>query len=101
VPSKTYSILAAGRPLVASVDAGTEVARVVQRAHSGLAVEPDDPAAFVDALTALIDAPAQRAAMGAAGRRFVEGWASPAAVAGAYEELFAELARRSWRRTTR
>ena len=32
VPSKTYSILAAGRPLVASVDPGTEVARVVERA---------------------------------------------------------------------
>jgi colanic acid biosynthesis glycosyl transferase WcaI len=101
VPSKTYSILAAGRPLLASVDPGTEVARVVQRAQSGLAVEPDDPAAFVDALTTLIEAPAQRAAMGAAGRRFVEGWASPAAVAGAYEELFAELARRRSRRTTR
>jgi colanic acid biosynthesis glycosyl transferase WcaI len=101
VPSKTYSIMAAGRPLVASVDGGTEVARVVQRAGSGLAVEPEDPAAFVHALTTLIDAPAQRAAMGAAGRRFVEGWASPAAVAGAYEALFAELARRSSRRATR
>jgi hypothetical protein len=32
--------------------------------------------------------------MGAAGRRFVEGWASPAAVAGAYEELFADLVAR-------
>jgi colanic acid biosynthesis glycosyl transferase WcaI len=101
VPSKTYSILAAGRPLVVSVDAGTEVARVVQRAGAGLAVEPDDPAAFVHALTTLIDAPGERAAMGAAGRRFVEGWASPAAVAGAYEALFAELARRSSRRVTR
>ena len=38
VPSKTYSILAAGRPLVASVDLGTEVARVVERAGSGVAV---------------------------------------------------------------
>ena len=29
--------------------------------------------------------------MGAAGRRFVETWVSPAAVAAAYEDLFAEL----------
>jgi putative colanic acid biosynthesis glycosyltransferase WcaI len=101
VPSKTYSILAAGRPLVASVDSGTEVARVVQRAEAGLAVEPDDPAAFVDAVSTLIDAPAQRAAMGAAGRRFVEGWASPAAVARAYEDLFTELARPRSRRIAR
>jgi colanic acid biosynthesis glycosyl transferase WcaI len=101
VPSKTYSILAAGRPLLASVDADTEVARVVRRAQSGVHVEPDDPAAFVHALTTLVDAPAQRAAMGAAGRRFVEGWVSPAAVAAAYEDLFAELGRRSSRRATR
>ena len=33
--------------------------------------------------------------MGASGRQFVEGWASPAAVAAAYEELFAELVRPS------
>ncbi len=33
VPSKTYSILAAARPLVASVDLGTEVARVVEEAR--------------------------------------------------------------------
>ena len=29
--------------------------------------------------------------MGSAGRAFVEGWASPAAVAEAYEQLFEEL----------
>jgi hypothetical protein len=32
--------------------------------------------------------------MGESGRRFVEGWASPAAVAEAYEDLFAGLRRR-------
>jgi colanic acid biosynthesis glycosyl transferase WcaI len=97
VPSKLYSILAAGRPLVASVDLGTEVARTVEQAGAGLAVPPDDPEAFTKAVVRLVQAPEEAAAMGAAGRRFVEGWASPAAVAGAYEDLFAELA--SWYRT--
>ena len=92
VPSKLYSILAAGRPLVASVDPGTEVARTVERAGAGLAVPPDDEAAFVAALSRLLDDPDEAAAMGAAGRRFVEGWASPAAVAAAYEALFDQLA---------
>jgi colanic acid biosynthesis glycosyl transferase WcaI len=101
VPSKTYSILAAARPLVASVDLGTEVARIVERAGSGMAVAPDDPAAFLDAVAALVDDPDRRARMGAAGRAFVEQWASPAAVAGAYEALFAELARTRSSRTTR
>ena len=93
VPSKTYSILAAGRPLLASVDAGTEVARVVEKAAAGLTVPPDDPEAFTEALLTLLDSPARRAEMGASGRTFVERWASPAAVAASYEDLFLELAR--------
>jgi colanic acid biosynthesis glycosyl transferase WcaI len=91
VPSKTYSILAAGRPLIASVDPGTEVARIVERAGAGVAVPPDDPEAFTKAVTRLVSAPEEAAAMGAAGRVFVERWASPAAVAEQYEALFTEL----------
>lgn len=91
VPSKTYSILAAGRPLVASVDPGTEVARTVERAGAGLCVPPEDPAAFTAALESLLDAPDEAERMGRAGRRFVEAWASPAAVAERYEALFEEV----------
>nr|WP_249419946.1 glycosyltransferase family 4 protein [Rhabdothermincola salaria] len=94
VPSKLYSILAAARPLVASVDPGTEVERTVERAGAGLSVPPEDPDAFAGAVGELLDDPARASAMGAAGRQFVEGWASPAAVAAAYEELFDELAGR-------
>lgn len=94
VPSKTYSILAAGRPLVASVDEGTEVARVVERSGAGIAVPPEDPAAFIAALTKLLDAPEVAAQMGRSGRALVERWASPAAVALQYELLFEELRER-------
>jgi colanic acid biosynthesis glycosyl transferase WcaI len=100
VPSKLYSILAAGRPLVASVDPGTEVARAVEQAHAGVAVPPDDPEAFTKALSRLLDHPDEAAEMGHAGREFVERWASPAAVAEAYESLFVELCDahpRGWR----
>jgi colanic acid biosynthesis glycosyl transferase WcaI len=91
VPSKTYSIMAAGRPLIASVDEGTEVARVVERAGAGMAVPPDDPGAFVAAVTKLLDDPDLSARMGRSSRRFVERWASPAVVALQYETLFEEL----------
>jgi colanic acid biosynthesis glycosyl transferase WcaI len=91
VPSKLYSILAAGRPVVASVDPGTEVARTIERAGAGLAVPPDDPEAFTKALRRLLDDPDEARAMGTSGRAFVEGWASPAAVAASYEALFDEL----------
>jgi colanic acid biosynthesis glycosyl transferase WcaI len=98
VPSKTYSILAAGRPVLAAIDPGTEVPRILERSGAGVAVPPDDPAAFVAALRTLLADPSGLAAMGTAGRSWVEGWASPAAVARAYEELFAELGDRRPRR---
>jgi colanic acid biosynthesis glycosyl transferase WcaI len=91
VPSKLYSILAAGRPIVASVDPGTEVARTVERAGAGLAVPPDDAEAFTKALRRLLDDPEQARAMGESGRSFVEGWASLTSVADAYDRLFTEL----------
>ena len=94
VPSKMYSILAAGRPILASVDSGTEVANVVERSGAGIAVPPEDPEQFTKALRRLLEAPEELRRMGAAGRSFVESWASPAAVARAYEELFEELATR-------
>jgi colanic acid biosynthesis glycosyl transferase WcaI len=94
VPSKLYSILAAGRPVLASVDAGTEVATTIERAGAGVSVEPEDPDAFCAALDELLADPVGRAAMGRAGREFVEGWVSPAAVGAAYERLFDAVARR-------
>jgi colanic acid biosynthesis glycosyl transferase WcaI len=91
VPSKLYSILAAGRPVVASVDRATEVARTIEKAGAGLAVEPDQPEAFTKAVARLLHDPDGAKAMGRSGRRYVEGWASPAAVAESYELLFTEL----------
>lgn len=92
VPSKLYSILAAGRPVVASLDAGTEVARVLCRTDSGLWVPPDDSEAFTAAVGSLLDDPARREAMGRNGRAFIVSWASSASVAQEYCDLFAELA---------
>ena len=92
VPSKLYSILASGRPVLASVDPGTEVARVLEQAQCGLAVVPEDPDGFAAAVGSLLDDPAGREAMGRRGRAFVEAWMTPSAVAEAYGTLFTELA---------
>lgn len=91
VPSKLYSILAAGRPVVASIDPGTEVCRVLAAADAGVCVPPEDPDAFTGAVLALADDPEGRRRRGERGRAFVEGWASPDAVAEAYVELFRQL----------
>ena len=94
VPSKLYSILASGRPVVASVDPGTEVARVLEEARCGVAVAPGDPDGFTAAVGSLLDDAAGREAMGRRGRAFVEAWMTPSSVAGAYEALVAEVSRR-------
>ncbi|MSY18162.1 MAG: glycosyltransferase, partial [Actinobacteria bacterium] len=91
VPSKTYSILAAGRPVLAAIDPGTEVPRILAASGAGVCVPPDDAPSFVAALGELLADPAQCSAMGASGREWVQSAASPAAVAAAYEQLFREL----------
>ena len=93
VPSKIYSILAAGRPVVASVDPGTELPRMIDEAGCGAAVAPGDQRAFDAAVETLIDDPEGRDAMGRRGRAYVEECMTAQAVAGAYEALFAELGR--------
>jgi len=91
VPSKTYSILAAGRPVVAAIDAGTEIPRLLAASGAGIAVAPDDPDAFTAALDTLLADPDGAAAMGRRGRAWVVGAASPAAVAASYEHLVRAL----------
>lgn len=91
VPSKLYSILAAGRPVVASVDRGTEVERTIDLAEAGMVVGPEDPQAFVAAVSTLVRDARLRRDMGAHGRVWVEKWLSPEGVAIAYEELIERL----------
>lgn len=87
VPSKTYSILAAGRPVIASIDADSAVDRLLAASGGGIAVPPDDLDALVAAVDDVRSDPARRAAMGAAGRAYVERVASPTAVGGEYERI--------------
>lgn len=87
VPSKTYSIMAAGRPIVAAVDPDTEVTRLVTASEGGLCVPPDDASAFIEAVRSLVDLPDRGLAMGRGARRHVESEASPASVAASYADL--------------
>jgi colanic acid biosynthesis glycosyl transferase WcaI len=93
VPSKTYSIMAAARPVVASIDAGTAVPKILAESGGGVAVPPDDAVAFTVAIRELLADPSRSTAMGVAGRRWVEREASPVAIGAAYHQLIASLAR--------
>jgi len=64
VPSKLYSILAAGRPVLAVAPEDADVARIVRREGCGLVVDPDKPAEVAAAVQSLKNDPAQLATMG-------------------------------------
>ncbi len=91
VPSKTYSIMAAGRPVVAAIDEDTAVPKILAVSGGGLAVAPDDVSAFVGGLRRLLDDPTLRDRMGERGRAWVVSEASPRAVGAAYDDLLAGL----------
>lgn len=55
-PSKTYGIMATGRPFIAAVDPGSEPARIVEEFGCGLHVPPSDPRALADAIVGIRDA---------------------------------------------
>lgn len=52
VPSKLYPVLGAGRPVLAVVPNGSDVASIVRQAHCGWVSDPDDPAAVTAAVRA-------------------------------------------------
>lgn len=72
VPSKFYSILASGRPTIATVSAGSEVARVLAEAACGLQVVQGDTEYLVRAVSHLLHHPEEAARMGCNARAVLE-----------------------------
>lgn len=73
LPSKLTNMLASGRPVVATAEAGTGLFDEVD--GCGLCTEPGNAAALAAAIETLVDNPEQRAALGQAGQqRAVERW---------------------------
>lgn len=71
VPSKLYTFMAAGRPILGLAAPDSEVAVLLRENDCGLAVAPDDPAAIAAAVRALQGAPDRRRALGANAREYV------------------------------
>jgi glycosyltransferase involved in cell wall biosynthesis len=51
VPCRIYNRLACARPVLAAVDADSEVARVIEESGAGVVIDPDDPTALADAIS--------------------------------------------------
>lgn len=71
MPSKLTGMLASGRPVIATAQEGTQVARVVAEA-GGVCVAPDDAVALAEAIGNLASRPADRQSMGPAARSYAE-----------------------------
>ena len=91
VPSKTYSILAAARPVVAAIDEGTEVTRILEQSGAGVSVAPDNEEVFTSALQSMVANIETAREQGRKGREWVETHVSPAAVAHSYLALIADI----------
>jgi glycosyltransferase involved in cell wall biosynthesis len=68
LPSKMFDAWSCNRPLLLSVDG--EARQVMDRAHAGIFVPPEDPQAMVTALVALKNSPDLRLEMGRNGREY-------------------------------
>ena len=90
-PSKIYTIMAAGRPVIAAADPDSELAWVVEHAGCGWSVPPDDAGALA---TAIADAYVQRATLpyhGQQGRTYVLANHSRHAVTHHYDTLIRQM----------
>lgn len=70
LPSKLSGMLASGRPVIATCQDGTEIARVVS--HCGLVVPPEDGVALAVAIERLADDDEVRHRLGMLARRYAE-----------------------------
>lgn len=87
IPSKISTYLAAGRPIIASMNG--EGARVVRLADAGLTCPADDPIALASVIRQLRSSPPDVLRdMGSAGRRFYADHFEPAKLAEAMVEQF-------------
>ena len=69
IPSKMFEAMAAGRPVILSVEG--EAKEILLSSQAGLAIAPEDPAALVDAILKLRNEPSLCQSLGRSGRQAV------------------------------
>lgn len=93
-PSKVYTIMACGRPVLVTADADSEMAGIIQRSGGGRVVPPEDPDAFTAAVKRAYVERDQLPEEGRRARKFVETDYSKEAIARKYDALIRELTER-------
>jgi len=89
VPSKVYGIMAAGKPFIAAVEPGSEVALLAAEHGCGIRVEPGFPEELAEAILAARDQPLDK--MGRRGRQALEDRYDRRIATAAYRNLLEEV----------
>lgn len=84
VPSKIYSIMAAGRAFICTAEAGSPLDRLRVESGAFVICPPNQPEALADAVERLMGDAGERARLGRLGRVYVERYAGREAAARAY-----------------
>jgi colanic acid biosynthesis glycosyl transferase WcaI len=87
VPSKTYTIMASGRPILATVDQNTEVGQLLNDARCGFCTPPEDADSLAEAILNLYGDSALRREMGVRGRDYAVKHYAREVAAGRYYSL--------------
>jgi colanic acid biosynthesis glycosyl transferase WcaI len=87
LPSKLFTVLASGRPVLACVEEDSEMWKLVDRADAGVRVPPEDPEELRKAILSLKKDEKQCKQFGQNGRKWAEKYLSHQSAAKAMEEL--------------
>ena len=90
LPSKAFTIFSSGRPVLASVDEGSETWNLVKRADAGLCVPPENPSELAKAILSLKQDRNLRERLGHNGRIWAEQNHSTQSAVEQFEKLLLE-----------
>jgi len=92
IPSKLFTYMAAGRPVVAAVAASSQAALCIRQVGAGITVEADNPNALAEAIWQLKKDRDLRERLGCQGRLFAEEHCARGRILGKYEDAFVACA---------
>ena len=91
IPSKLLGIMAAGRPVLATVEEDSDSGKLVSKAGCGQVIPPEDPQAMAEAIMAYAADPDRREREAQAGRAYVCKHLDRSSMLDCYESVFGEL----------
>jgi len=91
LPSKIWGIMAAARPIVATVPPDSAAAEVINKAEAGICTEAENAGKMKDSIEYMYEHPEEAAKMGRSGRDYVDRNNSRRVISAKYLDFFAKF----------